>query len=485
MKMLVIGMDGVDANDFNRGWTPFISSLLDRGQHIPLKEDLITRGWSEIILGGNARTTGAFYDRPAGEGRFEWTDSFRIVDVPGLGRDVKPIWQVLNERGSRVGIMNVPTTFPAAAVEGFFVSGGGGGGAVTQDVNPEQCYPTEVRGELQRSGYILDERLGSLLFEKQLKQPDEFFDRLSEMASRRTSAFIELAGMHSIDFGLLVYRATMVAETVIKPALSSNTSEQRGQEMEFAAESFYRNLDKNVKRLVEAFPGSEFVFVSDHGTALREYSVNFNSFLRQYEYQKLKKTGRALYQFFSIARHWIPRSLKARLKKKQAIARSYASVTPIDLGSALAFNNTRRNEIHGIFVNDEIRFGGPVKVTEISGIASQIVAQINSDPISISHGISAYCNEDLGAHFSRSYPDVIVELPDGYLPSNDADSYVEAYGITGEPWNLGAMRGDEKHCIKSHQPLCVTTNLNANVSGVSTKKNLGWLYDYILIRLEG
>ena len=33
--------------------------------------------------------------------------------------DVVPIWEMVEKKGARVGIMNIPTTFPAPEVNGF------------------------------------------------------------------------------------------------------------------------------------------------------------------------------------------------------------------------------------------------------------------------------------------------------------------------------------------------------------------------------
>lgn len=485
MKLLVIGMDGVDANDFRRGWTPFIESLLNRGTHVPLKEDLISRGWSEIILGETAETTGAFYDRPIAEGHYEWTDKFRIVDVPGIGSRVRPVWQALNEKGYRTGIMNVPTTFPASEVDGFFVSGGGGGGPVSQQVVADQCHPTEIKGELAGHDYILDERIGSLLFDKVSTDSKTFFGRLGEMASRRTDAFLQLVSSHPVDFSLVVYRSeTMVSETLGKPIQSTGSSNTTCNSMKAALRDFYGELDRNVRRLVEAHPEAEVLLVSDHGTATRRYSVNLNAFLRDKGYQQAPEKSRNLYRLLTRARHWVPKAWRAKLKKKRGIARSYAAVAPFKLGSAKAFNNTRRNEIHGIFINDERRFGGVVRQEEMSSLAARIVDDFNRDPRAEEHGVVARLNDAHQGPFSHLYPDVLVEMPDGYLPSNSGQSFIEPYEVTDNACDLQRMRGDEKNCIKSHHPLCVLVGSSGDVPNIAGPRNLTWVYRYIESRFQ-
>jgi len=59
MKVLLIGMDGAHIDVFKRGWTPFISSLIEEGNQLNIKNDLLSRGWLEIATGEHASKTGA------------------------------------------------------------------------------------------------------------------------------------------------------------------------------------------------------------------------------------------------------------------------------------------------------------------------------------------------------------------------------------------------------------------------------------------
>jgi len=144
MKVLLIGMDGCHKDVFERGWTPFISSLLEKQRHLEIYNDLLSRGWLEISLGEHAIKTKALYDKPKADGSLEWTKNFSLPDVPGIGTQVKGLWQKLNEQGYSVGIVNVPTTYPAPEVNGFFISGAGGGAPVVENATEELCYPSEI-----------------------------------------------------------------------------------------------------------------------------------------------------------------------------------------------------------------------------------------------------------------------------------------------------------------------------------------------------
>lgn len=363
MKVLIIGMDGVSVETFQRGWTPFVSELIKKGESLKLHEDLLSRGWSEIVTGQHAIVTGALYERPLMEKKYGWTESYKLNDVPGLGNDVKPIWQVLNEKGWRVGIMNVPTTYPAPEVDGFFVSGGGGGGPVDQRVSPEQCYPRKIQPQLEKQDYIVDERFGSLLGEKKLYNPQTFFSRLKEMNVKRTMAFKNLAIKEEVDFGFVVYKSSTVAtESLIIPELSKRDKGLKySAEILKEAEAFYNELDRHIKELIDTFLDAKVFLVSDHSTVLQRSSVNLNSFLVEQGFQIQSVARRGIYDVIKKFKHLVPHSVRSHLKKNNKIRRSYESIVTFDTEKSLAFCMAFSNGAHGIYINDNLRFSGPVE----------------------------------------------------------------------------------------------------------------------------
>jgi len=216
MKVLLVAMDGAHVDAFNRGWTPYISSLINSSEQLNIKNDLLSRGWLEIATGRHASVTGAMYDKPNLGGALDWGTSFSINDIPDFNTSVKPIWQVLNERGYKVGVMNLPTTFPAPCVDGFFVSGGGGGAPVTQGATEELCYPKEILALLHENDYIVDDRLYQLMVDKKLTSGYEIFERLAYKNEKRTKSFLDLNEKFKVDFGFIIYKTSSVlAETIL------------------------------------------------------------------------------------------------------------------------------------------------------------------------------------------------------------------------------------------------------------------------------
>lgn len=483
MKALLLGMDGVTDETFRRGWTPFILSLIEQGHALTLHEDLLSRGWSEIATGRHAIDTGALYERPLMGQTYGWTESYKLADVPGLGQEVKPLWQVLNERGWRVGIMNVPTTYPAPEVDGFFVSGGGGGGPVDQNVVAEQCYPRRIQQQLAQQGYIVDERFGSLLGEKGLYEPEDFFGRLNEMNERRTSAFIELAKQECIDFGFLVYKSSTVGtESLITPELDKRERDLSfSEEILDAARDFYRDLDSHIQRLVEAFPSVRVILVSDHSTVSRKAAVNLNAFLVESGLQFPSVARRGVYDFIKSFKHLVPHALRQKLKQNKAIRQSYESIVTFDPARTQAFCMAFSNGAHGIYINDAVRFSGPVKTENVEAVAEEIVQQFNKHPLARRYGFVARRKwSNSSTRPVQQFPDIVVTLPDGYQTSNRYQDFVRICELPATPLTLREAERDLRLSGKGHCPLAVSVGAPWQLTADSESLDLTVIYEQVL-----
>lgn len=484
MKVLLIGMDGAQESTFRRGWTPYIESLINKGQALQLKEDLISRGWAEIVLGQHASVTKAVYEGPLANGTHAWTDKYKLSDTPSLGEGIKPIWQRINEMGFKVGIMNVPTTFPAPKVNGFFVSGGGGGGPIGQDVTAEQCYPVEIQKKLADSGYIVDERLPSLLDEKKLYDPSAFYSQLQLKNEKRTDSFIKLSNQFQVDFGFIVYKSSIVtAETLLLPELAR--CEKTAEKSDFinATEHFYSNFDKHIERLISEFPDAKIVLVSDHSMSFRKFSVNANAFLSQIGMQVGSSGKAGAYSFIKSFKHLIPLPVRKLLKKSSKIKSSYESMTTFDAKTTKAFSISFSQGQHGVFINDQIRFGGPVQTKDIELLKQKIIEAFMEHPVSKEHGFKAYSlNKEEGV--VGQFPDIVLDLPDGYLTSSECKDFLAPYEPKVVKYDLKEAVKGKYHTIKAHTPLAVSVNGDWQVRPVDNKEDLRVIYDHVVSVLE-
>lgn len=483
MKLVLIGMDGGHLEAYQRGWTPFLESLLGNAKHAEISEDLIGRGWSKIITGEPGSVTGAIYDRPELNGTHDWSLKFSLKDIPGIGDSTDTIWSKLNARGFKVGIMNVPTAFPASQVNGFFISGGGGGGAVVQKPTADLCHPPEICDYLVQMGYVVDERLGSMLAEKKLYKADDFFERYAHKNNRRTKAFVDLSKQFGIDFGFVVYKSSSnIAEFLLLPELASAKIEHRtaASELTCAIKSYYSHFDDEIKTIYESFPDAELVFVSDHGMAVREYSFNPNKLLQKLGLQKPSGQKRKVFDIIRFAKKFIPYSLRVAIRNNKRVKKAYESMITFNPSTSVAFSNPIGDWKHGVFVNDQVRFGGPIPFHKIEHYKREIVDKINSDPEAQAHGIAASVRPNPDG--APEFPDVILHVPDGYISSSDCDVPIKKFVLPGGPHSIATVTQGELLCGKSSKAMAITVGGDWSVS--REYSDLTLVHHYILDRFK-
>lgn len=456
MKVLLIGMDGCHEEVFKRGWTPFITELLSSHRQLEINNDLLSRGWLEIALGEHASLTTALYDNPKSNGSMDWSTEFSLPKVPGLGNEIKPIWQKLNEMGYSVGVANLPTTFPAPEVDGFFISGGGGGAPVTEAATPELCHPKDILPTLDKKGYVVDDRLYQLVVEKKLDTPKKIFDRFAFMNERRTESFIALNNRFDVDFGFIVYKTTsVVIETLLNAEYCRRRSEANRPDEGIvdAAREYYQKFDAQIEKLRKAYPDAEFVFVSDHGTIARTHTVNPNILLQSHGLQRVVKSKDALRSLVSLIKSTVPFPIKHLLKKSPAMKLKAVGTLNFDPDETLAFCKTTGDWSHGIYVNDTKRFGGPVPEAQIAEISDRIVGLINSSPEAIENSVQARVLPQMPRTALDYFPDVQLVVPNGYLTSDQGAQFISKYTPPSCQSSLSAVKRGDILSVKSHTPI--------------------------------
>jgi predicted AlkP superfamily phosphohydrolase/phosphomutase len=485
VKVLLVGMDGAHIDVFKRGWTPFISSLIEKGNQLNIKNDLLSRGWLEIATGEHASKTGAMYDNPKMNGTHEWNLKFSINNIPGLGTDVKPIWQVLNENGYKVGVMNLPTVFPSPKVDGFFVSGGGGGAPVVEKAIPELCYPKEILEVLTKNDYIVDERTVQLVVDKKLDTPDLMMIELANKNSKRTKSFIELANKYEIDFGFVVYKTSSVtAETLVAPEWEKiiNNDSSVDNETIDALKSYYNKFDNEVKKLKEAFPEAEIIFTADHGTIARKYSANLNIFLQNNQFQKPANTSKNLKKILvEKLKKVIPFSLKVKLQKFSSVKKAVDNVVNFDNMNSLAFSHTKNDWNHGIYINDKERFGGAVETKDIQKTKEEIIEAFNTNSEVKKYNLRAYSIKENIDDPIKFFPDICIDMPSGYVTNNAVNEFIKEFKRPQGVSSLSSILRGDMISLKAHEPLAVDCgNFKDEDKKLYDGRDLTAIYDLVL-----
>lgn len=264
-KILVIGLDGATFDIIKpmvkEGRLPHIQKLMMEGSHGILRstpEPNSPNAWSTFVTGKNAGKHGIF-------GFFEVIPgTYNVGFVNGSFRRGKSLWKILSENGKRVGVIHVPTTYPAEEVNGFMISGSDS----PNEYDPDFTFPKGLISEVEKKAgkYIIESGASALVRQGKL---DKALEGLHESIRQRTSTAKFLFREYPSDFFMTVFTETdRVQHHFWKfinprhPAYGSETSERYRE----AIYAVYERVDASIGELVDLVGDEYTVFImSDHG----------------------------------------------------------------------------------------------------------------------------------------------------------------------------------------------------------------------------
>ena len=440
MKQLIIGIDGGDESILSRMKMPFLNGLLQENHTEKFTEDLLSRGWVEILSGKYARDTKAFYMVPQCNGTPELKFKYSLTDLLS-NEEVTPIWRV-PPTGSRVAMMNVPTTFPAQEVDGFFVSGAGGGVNKVDGIPPELCYPQSIVPLLEQSDYKIDIRFGTA----GITEIDGLFDQLCSMLEKRAEVFQQLFAENPVDFAFVCFRAPTVVQYLAMSEMCNYFAQQEGkkgfvheatEKWKRGFERLYLTLDTCIEKTLQCTSPEHWILTSDHGAVPYRYRLNIHRFLQDHGFQSYKT-------------NWAKscRNLAAGVVKGRPIHKVRESV----LVTAKAFGNWY---FTGIMVNDERRFGGPIRESEVAGLTREICSTFNSTPEAKKYEMEARPYRSLyeGSKYCDRLPDVKIHCSDEIFFSPFPGDFIRENPGYGPLPSIKGVKGGMHSGQKGRHPL--------------------------------
>ena len=343
-KLIVVGLDAatfdvidplVDAGDL-----PNLGGLLRRGARGTLRSTthpLTPLAWTTMVTGVNAGKHGIwdFSERDA--------SGYGLQVVNGSRSRAPALWTRLSQAGRRVGIVNVPFSWPAPDVNGFALAGIDA--AARED---GMTSPRELVHELQ-------DRFGRLLLDHSF--PVDANGRLDLGLVRRACeqkvAIVDwLAERYEPELLFVVFMAADHVHHLAWPDW-----EERGRESSVA--EAYRILDASLGELLKrAGEDTNVLVVSDHGGGSLQGVVNLNAWLAEQGYLAYTENGASngggAHRLFELRRK-LPKewrySLKQRLPWLRERAYRLQAPTVVDWGRTRAF-------AYGIFGNVVLNVAG-------------------------------------------------------------------------------------------------------------------------------
>lgn len=263
-KTLLVGLDAAcwEYADplLATGQLPTLQQLMGRGTWGSLRSTmpaLTPAAWSSIITGKNPGKHGVF---DMTRRRAESYDSMPINARMRLGT---PFWKRLNEQGLRVGLVNIPFTYPPDVINGFVVGGFGVPGSV-----PDLTHPREaLRWIEEHFGHYEPTVPSSLL--RSGRHTDIY---AAEQKHQELQVKIALGLSKVYDVDVLVINLMLLDHI-----------NHKMPDME-RVNAAVRQLDVDLKRLIDGFEPDHIMAISDHGSRRVKGDFLLHAWLRDQGY---------------------------------------------------------------------------------------------------------------------------------------------------------------------------------------------------------
>jgi predicted AlkP superfamily phosphohydrolase/phosphomutase len=266
-RVVVIGLDGVPYSFATRlvreGRMPNLARIFQAGTLRPLTSTwpfVSSVAWSSFMTGCNPgkHNIYGFVDRRL--------NTYNVFLPTSETMRAEPIWTTLSRAGKRVGVMNVPVTYPPREVNGLMVS------CFLSPSLEKATYPRELSGRLQQMGYKIDADAAIARTSK-----SAFMQELLDVLAHRAQAMLTLMDEEPWDFFM-----SHIMETDRLHHFFWEYMEANDPVWASAFYAFYERLDALLGQVWERLSDDiTLIILSDHGFCTIRQEVYLNYYLRE------------------------------------------------------------------------------------------------------------------------------------------------------------------------------------------------------------
>ncbi len=366
MKLLIIGIDGATFNLINpwieEGHLPNLKRLVQEGTSGNLASTLppvTSPAWPTFMTGCNPGKHGVFdFIQPSGS-------DFQLVNA---GRIKQPtIWQRLSDAGYRVGVLNVPVTYPPQPLNGFMISG------ILSPKNACISYPEDLI--IRHQGGLGEYRVAPNVQYKSGIEA-EFIDDIYALIRSHGDWALHLMEHEPWDVMMVHFIALDIMMHALWRFMDEQHPRYESTPFKHAIRDGYKLVDEYAGRLMDKLSAEDSVIVmSDHGFGPLRSIVNLNIFLLEKGLLRLRQDlltrlkARAFRQGLSPAKvySWLERlglqNLATRVSKdtRNQMVGKFLSFDSVDWSQTVAYSmghvgqiylNAAGREPHGIISED-------------------------------------------------------------------------------------------------------------------------------------
>lgn len=422
-KLVLIGLDGATFRVLRplvkAGAMPILARFLEEGASgtlLSTHPPVTCPAWPTMFTGANPGKHGifSFTCRDGGQDK-PHTASLLDVRVPTL-------WELLSNGGCRVGVMNVPITFPAHPVNGFMVSGFPAPDGLSEVMWPREEYTKIVRDlpEFVVNWPVLSQR-ATTASEKAL-----VVESANAWLRTRSRMFEYFLNRHDVDFCFLVFEYPDKVQHAFYPLLDSMNDmfalKKPSRVLSLLLDG-YRQVDAAIGKLVGQFSeNANYIIVSDHGFGPANRIVYINHLLELHGLFSARRIKALTAKAASLAR--LPLCLQNRLglAQDEPWHRINTWQSPLtNFSRTKAFGGHQYE--HAVYVNllGRCPHGIVQKGSEYEVVRNKVIEVLKQtkDPKTGSNIFEAIWTpeEIYSGEYLQDAPDVIFELAPGYVIS--------------------------------------------------------------------
>lgn len=311
-RLAIFGIDGADLDLLgpwmDDGSLPTLARLRREGACGRLASTippLSPEAWSSFATGANPGRHGVVNFVQPKPGRYD------LMFNSGAAQRGRTFWQILSEAGLRVGVVNVPMTYPPRPVNGFLISG-----PDTPGLQSEFTWPRELKAELLAAlpGYeIHGDYWGRVT-------ASEYLRRLVETVESHGAAWTYLLGKSSPDCFVGVFGSSDRAQHFLwKYAASPETWREFGSANPLL--TVYQSIDRALAGCLSVLgDDTTVILLSDHGGGPCDKAVYLDRWLQSQSLLAYRSDEHWPRSLLRRVYHWsrgaLPRAAKDWLKTR-------------------------------------------------------------------------------------------------------------------------------------------------------------------------
>lgn len=290
-KQIVIGLDGATFDVLDRymdgGDMPNLKKMCSGGARGELRSSIppVTGpSWVSFLTGKNPGKHGIFDFVRAGKGEIKRHPvNFRHIRS-------KTVLALANEAGKKVGIVNMPLTYPPPEIDGFVITG-----LLTPGDVDNVCHPAGLMNEVkEKTGpYVMD-----IFWQFYGEDAERFLDDMLKCTEQRIKAFEYLMKEKEWDLFIGVFigsdRIQHYLWKYIHPENPSSLTEKE-KVLVSKIRAYYRMVDGFMGSVMEEYGDSNVIMVSDHGFGPLIKKIYVNQWLKEKGFLSMSEGKRKLH----------------------------------------------------------------------------------------------------------------------------------------------------------------------------------------------